>query len=72
MFCVPAQIQKPDDHDAVRCDGAGNGVVDPEGDLSGHGSLLLPDAGSDEFRAAKLWHLSAAVSSGDICVRDQI
>ena len=68
MFCTPAEVSEQDDHDAVRRDGTGNGTVAFAVDQSGDRSLLLSDAGCDEFHPAELWHLSAVVSSGDLFV----
>lgn len=72
MFCTPAEVLEQDDHDAVRRDGTGNGTVAFAVDQSGDRSLLLSDAGCDEFHPAELWHLSAVVSSGDLSVCDQV
>lgn len=72
MFCASAEVSKPDDHDAVRRGGAGNGIVAFEGNQFGNGSLLLSDTGRHKFRAIELWNLSAVMPSGDVRFCDQV
>ena len=72
MLYMPAKVWKTDDYDAVRRGGAGDGTIAPSGDQFRDGSLLLPDTGGHEFRSVKLWDMSAVMSSGDICLCDQV